>query len=479
MIIHVPQGYSARLTQDSKEYELSGMYTDGFSFCNIVACLDEEQQKLVLMHVDGEAITSTAQAAQIREQVKWVGDGCKAIIFYRTKASVDNDPGWDGEIVNDRLKELFNSIDIVPVCKVISKDDNGILVKLNPSANNKFEYKIFSKDTKPESLVHHPQEQQLLTARKIGQLIGLKAKAVYDAESFTTTFSLFDGAMWEPAASRELQVDVSHSATKAEMDSFSNTDPWIVLARKAALVASELRKHIPVLKDDMIIGCELAPDLEWYLTPNCMLLLQRNLQDVLNDTSYAAPETLEDRGFYNKCNACLGKPKLSFAEINNLFMDYYQTPSLETKFKKIILADFPQQFKHYRARKYYIDITARYAEMKSKALQDATLGIAAYRKQSYQDAAQFLFSVIQTLNICTLKSDPDLAAAYFNYGRCLQHLDQYNNAAKFLKQSLDLREHYTSPKPSTEQIAKTRAAFEECDCKQTKETMPTLNLGKW
>ncbi len=49
-IIHVPQGRSARLMKETLPYGIEGLYTQGFSICNIIAAIG--QDKLVLIHAD-------------------------------------------------------------------------------------------------------------------------------------------------------------------------------------------------------------------------------------------------------------------------------------------------------------------------------------------------------------------------------------------------------------------------------------------
>ncbi len=466
MIIHVPQGYSARLAQESQEYYSTGMYTDRFSSCNIVVCYDEQSQKMVLMHVDTEVINSQAQTAKILEQIKWVGSNCKVKIFYRTKESAKHDAGCDGEFIHARLIELLAPTQISLESTVVQEEEYGILVFFDDNADNKFAHKILKKDDSLGELAHHPQEQKLLNVRKIHQLIGMRAKAVAASQGAyndpSTTFSLFDGCMWLPLANHELQVDTSHPITAAEMNSFGREYSWIMVAREAAGISSMLREHMPVLKADFEMGCEVSGDLEWYFTQDPELLLRRNLLDVLNDSGYAVPVSSADKNFFQKCTDALKKHPLPLDEIKTLLDEYCDEKSQSTQFKEIIIADFPAQLKRYYDRKYYVDMHQRYDHTISQAKLQALVGIKAYRSKNYQEAATHFFAAIKMLALCTLKSNPDLAAAYFNYGRSLQQLGEYQRAAIFLEQSMQLREHFTCPKPSAEQIAKTRAALQEC-----------------
>lgn len=112
---------------------------------------------------------------------------------------------------------------------------------------------------------------------------------------------------------------------------------------------------------------------------------------------------------------------------------------------------------------YYVDMHKRYFLDISKAKAQALEGANAYKGKNYQEASTRFFTAIKLLVLCVLNSNPDLAAAYFNYGRSLQQLCEYERAIMFLKKCLQLREHYTQPKPPAEQIAKTRAALLECE----------------
>jgi tetratricopeptide (TPR) repeat protein len=159
----------------------------------------------------------------------------------------------------------------------------------------------------------------------------------------------------------------------------------------------------------------------------------------------------------------LSKENLIYEELERLFNEYSSSHSTVTKFKVSMLSEFPMFFKHYKERKYYDNLSQEYVNIKREALNKSTLGIRDYKNANYESATKLFFKAIKELTLCCLKSDPDLATAYFNCGSSLARLDRHKDAVMFIKTSLLLRDNYTDPRPTLEQVNKTREALQECE----------------
>jgi hypothetical protein len=287
-IIYVPQGCSARFMKATESYGISGMFTDGFSSCNIVACFGPNKDKLVLMHVDIQTMCSDSQLEQLDEQVKWLGDGAEVIIFYRKKCQE-----VDGEAVKHDLINFLNSKDICPKVIPVAMEDGGIYISFveQQVSNVHPNIKIFNINNRPDGLIHHPQEQRCEAIQKITQIIDYEAR-ILTKKTNSKVFSLFDGRAWEPLGQDELEINVSHKITKQDMEYFTKLDPWIVISKKLCNILGNVKKYVTVQESDFSFALGVGSYMEGYINNfNCELLLRRNLKDALNDASYSVPES--------------------------------------------------------------------------------------------------------------------------------------------------------------------------------------------
>ena len=80
-VIYVPQGRSARLVAESSENGIKGLFSDGFSFCNILVGINQKESKILLTHVDGQTIIFTPN--KLMDEIKWLGKEAECFVFLR------------------------------------------------------------------------------------------------------------------------------------------------------------------------------------------------------------------------------------------------------------------------------------------------------------------------------------------------------------------------------------------------------------
>ena len=458
-IIYVPQGYCAKFMDATNPYGLNGLYTDSFSSCNIVVCIGKKQ--ISLAHFDFQNSTKT-----IQQQIELTSDpSCKVIILYRQS----------GDIIKKELLEYLGKK--MPSQIVISKqmDDQheGIYVSLNsasigvPMDDVHPGIKKFPIGERPEGLIHHPQEQQLLAVRKIEQLIGLRARYKTE-ETRKKLFLIFDGICWEPLDKAELSVDVSHNSTREEMEFFSKEDPFITITGKLAEIVKKIKAEgFIALNPWQKVAMSIASHLEGYLNDyDYELLFKRNLGNAINSDLINKEQSLpQDKIFQKKLNETLAKPYPIFEETRSLLVDYMKTPP--TAFKKQFLSEYKIFRKHYEERKYYANAHHGRLQIKEEAKRVNAKAISAYKEENYSEAFQLFSQVLTGFTQVCLKSNPELASVFFNLGKCLLKAAKFESAIFFLRSSLILKQNYIHPKPRVEEVQKIEDALIECQQKLT------------
>ncbi len=443
-IIHVPQGYSARIIKNLIHGEISGLYTEGFSSCNIVACFSKE--KMILMHVD------FAAAHKLAQELEWV-DGKRTIVIIYRENSVP------GTILNKlilntylRLKRSDDQIQSKSVRASIS----NVFIAFNLQGFENVPIIRFL-SSQPENLIRHPQEQQLLTIQKIEQIVGLQAKIDVQA-SHNKKINIFDGIAWETMGSNELKININNPKTQDEMSQFGKHETLLALAGKLRDVSLNLTVPIMIEESGYI---DVASYLEQYLSNyDYNLLFKRNLKDLFT-SEFHKPITKIDKQFNNEMKQITNKDGDIFAEvtekINTLILSTYKN-----EYQKSIISEYNMFASYYKERKSYCDLTQNYNQLKQKAALVNKSARQHYIDKNYSAAAEIFFQAIIILTLCSIKDDPSLATSYYNYGKSLYN-DQKHSAAEYaLSISLELRKNHTNPKPSDIDLEKTSEAMALC-----------------
>lgn len=104
--IYVPQGYCARLTTATKSYGIGGLYTDGISTCNILACISND--RIVLAHIDNQTLFFWNN--NLKQEIEDIKDLREIVIISRENET----------LVKHELIKLINSFK--PQLSIIEKE---------------------------------------------------------------------------------------------------------------------------------------------------------------------------------------------------------------------------------------------------------------------------------------------------------------------------------------------------------------------
>ncbi len=462
--IYVPQGYSARLVRATHGYGISGLYTDGFSSCNIVAGIGTN--KLVLIHAD---LLTLTKPGRVQQELAWIDDPKEIIIMYRTNSTCA------GEKIKQMLMDDFQSImpDAKITEKIIEDTCSGIYLSFVAQKSSRIHPNIreFFGYAKPKELIRHPQEQKFLAVQKIEQIVGQNEKKLTQL-SAEKKFYIFDGVAWEPLGECELKVCSEHAITRKEMEMFLKQDTNMELCRKLVRIVETFDGHI--VGGAANLGISVANYLEGYLNNyDYALLFKRNLQQVIDCQIYTQISEA-DKKFKTAVNVVLDKENDVFVEIQEL-MEQFTLTAPATEFKGEMIVAYKMFVRHYEERKGYHDLKQLYDQMRQEAMEYRGSGIQKYLSQDYSAAMTLFAKAINLYTYCCLKSEPDLATAYYNYGRSLYQMKRYAESEFFLRHSLILRSEYTVPinDLATE---KSRKAWKECEdklCEQSSTASKT------
>lgn len=451
-IIYVQQGNSARLSKTSMPYDIVGLFTDGFSSCNIIACRTDD--KLVLMHIDTQTIISPVMKHKIVEELKWIGNVARVEVYYR-KADEAN-----GEHVLNELLVLFGREKIKPHTQITPLEKGGVYLSFNG-------VELFAKDIQPDNLIHHPQEQQFTAVQKITQIVGVIDISKTQAHR-VKTLNIFDGLAWQTITKSDLEIDISGRETKMDMEYFLQTDPCIAVAQKILDIRLNNIKHgiIMLDKDTPEAPMEIAFYMEGYLNGfDKAASFKQNIDYLIRGYGALTPESPEDVKFKADIELVLKKSGDIFAEVQNIIEQYTQNAP-NTKYKTDNLMVYQMFYDHYEKRRYFDSIGLERVDIKTNAIEKSKKAIESFLAKDFQTSSDLFLDVVKNLSYCCVNSDALLATAYYNYGRSLFCLGKHEEASIFLGISLNLRENYTLPKPEIAQLEKTRKALLECGSNQ-------------
>lgn len=452
-IIYVPQGYSARLTKEQMLlYDISGLFTDGFSSCNIVAVISKET--LILMHIDTSTLNSPKMLKQMQHEIEGVNEPREIIVAFRNVEG-------GGRNVNVGLLTYFDSQ--MPFAETIKKDiddeTQGIALYFNAQKPSDIHANIqkFSLHVRPEGLIHHPQEQQFLAVQKIEQIIGQQERLLTGV-SKNKQFCIFNEG-WEVLRGVELKVDTSHPLTMNEMLLFSREDTYPHIIKKLMKIIND--SGVPYRGDMQSAVVLVAPYLEEYLSNykyDYISLFKRGLKQMVVLMKHSKPQSKADKDFEHDIIRLLDKNDNVFDEAKQI-VEKYKQQAPETEMKEMMVGGYTAFAQHYQDRKYYYELKQSSLELIKLALSYNDTGIRNYKEKNYKLATSALFEVIRLYLYCCVKSEPNLATTYYNYGQSLGKDGDYHRAAIFIKIAFELRENYTQPKPVQQELEKTRAAL--------------------
>jgi len=341
MYIHVPQGRSARLTRDTlKNTNITALYTNGISICNIVICQSDD--KISLTHVDGNTHPDT-----VRKEIDWVGtENRKIEVIARER---------QGQVVAVQvlnfLQEKHHKKKIFPFTQTALGDKkDGVLVNFLERRLCLIEE---SRDISflKQNLCRHPKEREFLTVQKARQIMGLR-EAV-DCEQLWTCASplIFDGLNWCEINATDLTIESSNKKTQEELETFPANNSSFMQLSCAIKRFIECLKKIPNLigspnTRDIFI---FAEHIEFYFEKNALKLLLRNVSDVAKNG--LGEKTKKDKIFAKNITDI--SDETSFEDFMNLIDGYRNEPGKNSEFKENFLDEVKTCLRHYQHRMLY------------------------------------------------------------------------------------------------------------------------------
>ena len=453
-ILYVPQGFGAKLLRiESKRYGISGLFTDNFSSCNIL--IVSSKNVLKLMHIDTNVLNNDKMFQQVISEINSVVEKPRHVLV-----AFRNVETGGGRNVNLFLEfKLELEIPLQEITEIEIDDfTQGFAVEFSDETAAHYP-KIQTFPTRPGGLLHHPQEQILVTIQKMEQVIGQAARKMSQL-SKAKRLCLFDSG-WHVLGDNELKLDISHPLTKLEIGLFQACDSYLDIVRllKEFILQSNVLYELPDLN---YILAFLAPHFEDFLKGyNHEPIYKRNIKLLMTlDRCHSHSNT--DLEFKEQIlNLIENKHEGVFEQVEKI-LDDYKSEKKMTDYKEIVLDGFETYKSHFQSRKYYSDYRKEIAEQKQEAERLHVQAMTAYKMKAYSQAEELFLSVLRICMHYSTKSESCFSTAFFNYGQTMAKQNRHKEAIEFLSTALKWRENEVIPRPSQENLERTRNALENC-----------------
>lgn len=460
-IINVPQGRSGRLMKATLAYGVSGLYTFGFTTCNIIAMVGKE--KLALIHADLQV-----DPEYIDEEAKWFnGDLLTVIVIYRDQ--------YKHALTVQMLPALRKMFPEILIEKVMDNQHDGVLLTFDQHSDNELHQNIvkFPISEHPKKLIYHPDEQRLVAVQKIEQVIGLHAKYI-TKKAVRKYLNIFDGRCWEHMMKHELEIHTAHEVTKKELKIFSQTDDYVTICGKLMGVVDAMSDKIPVQENLKDLVMPIAVELEGYLNnfdPQKIFL--RNFKALLSKSNRNNIFQIEKPSSSHD-NAVVKNLGQAFVDQNPVdrvieVMGAYTRDASQTGFKKQLVDEFNTFYKHYNQRMKYKLHSDRSKELMTKSEKLLRESVSLSKEKKYEAARNLSIEALTFLSWSVVKSNPSLASAYWNIGRCTQRLGDFGDAMFFIKSAITLRKNHLELSDDHKDIVLLKKALEECQFELQKQ----------
>ena len=399
--INIPQGFSGRLKLDSSgHYNIFGLYTSGFSSCNIIAVIGKT--RLALFHYD-----SIALPIHLTDDVEWVLE--------------DNSPA-DTDIVviyRDEGRQLLSTYDWY-LNDFISKKHRVVKQLLDATAYDGV-YLCFNRENALSNsvyddralhihsnivllpggveplgtMIHHPLEQKLVTIRKIQQLTGLQAKKQQYLQAFESGIIsakndqciFLSGSMWQPIAAEHLNLDLNQPFVSNIINRFSKSDNHIKIINKINKAVKYIGHKFAV--EESVSMSPIAMNIEDYLHDynhrdifanniKSLFVKDRNLQDKLSNILQTANDANEVMRYILSCGLRITNGNISLVE---LFVS------------------------HYNIRQKYLELNKQYIAAESEAKKLIKMGDQACLCGQYEVAVRQYMEAMLILKVRTIVGD--------------------------------------------------------------------------
>lgn len=450
--IYIPEGRSGRLTKESADFDINGLFTNEFSSCNILSVIG--QNKIALMHLDTQLDYDSVAA-----EIQWVDEPREIVLIFRE--------AYKQVVTTPLLRELYQRLPNQNIIlKKVENDVQGISVSFNAQEGSKVhkQIRLYLIEQQPDELLRHPQEQEIEAVQKISQIIGLRAR-ITTPQKAKIQMVIFDSLSWEPLNNFELKIDDSNPLTKEEMSLFNTQDSIMIIIAKLRHIVENMIKPFLPMKDVEPVHClEIAFYMQSYLHHfSAIKCLKHDLAKYINEVRSGKnykPSSNIDIRFCKELKILLLKPEASIEEITKI-VAHYEANSMDSIFKKQFMAEYEDPYlSNYYRRMSYSTQQVKYEKMHRTATLYGKQAMTSYREKKFDAAAKLYKNALMLAIKSCLKNNKLLALCFYNTGRSLYHAGRYKEAEPLLQMALALHVHYV--KSTTQEVAKAKAALDEC-----------------
>lgn len=442
--IYVPQGRTVRWIPSSLKQNIAGLYTDGFSICNIVVVYSEKG--ISVTHADNFTLTKDIEA-----EVAWAGAECEKIVYYRNEetkqlmeacasGTVEADGKFKLEFWGKKSKMRSQWS-----LKSVASEVAGLQFIPEAKSGSKLQVltKEFALDVQPATLLRHPEEWPASVATKIEELI------CFGTEDFIPKQNLiFDENCWLPLPKHELMPHHSNEEDLQQyLDFIKEDNKFMKIAGRLGGVRNHLFEKHPegILKDKRVdVSIKAA---KYFQSFNCTQskeeLLAMDILETLDDQKLGDNpkkypiQNNEDTNIVKRLRK-LAAEKVIVVDTIQKSLDDYNKTAPATNFKSYLLNNYKDQKKLYLERKEYEDLAALYKRAKELLKTLAKEGADLFGAKEYAKARKKMEEAL-SLSWCCKLSDSPFIKLVGNMGVCLLNDNDPEAAIYYLKLTINLR----------------------------------------
>lgn len=405
-IINIPQGYSGILNIKPSGLDINGLYTHGFSTCNVVICISTSQ--IFLMHV---GVNDTASLLSDIKKVK--GELSKIHVLYRPQEQVAGI--LKSRILNLLVDNLDKGLSVEIQVTEAKEEIESVLIYLEDNGQISIKY-----DEKPDFLLRHPHELQLETVQKICQVIGVRSlKEKLKTHISDKITNIFDGVAWTKIPDNQFEVDDGTKLTMSEIK-------YVFAENSLEQIALRVNGLLKAIQNEILVSenidiFDIALHIELYLNKyNYALVFKRDILAIL-DLSRVEPSTDEENTFAKGIRAIatkMGEDNVYGAIAEKV--ETYRKYGTPTHYKEYILKQYDMIASLYISREQYGTLRSYYDSCVIEATNKNKKAREHYQNKEYPEAANLFLDALKLLTYSCLKGDTKLNATTFSYNTALK-----------------------------------------------------------
>lgn len=470
-LVYVPQGKIGRLFRNTAAHsvcKIDGLYTDDFTTCCIIVFTCKT--KIVLFHVD--RFTMFSLVKDINEEISTLEEEKNYEIIALYKSTGQN----TFKAIQEFLESNGSNINLQSKMFEDSENVYGLTVTFNHIEIGLPPYSKFTSDCIPENILHHPDEEKLLTVRTITQIIG--KREFKETRALPSNNSLiFNGVGWGSVHPDEVTIS-THPTTTKEMQNFLITDSYFVIYSKLfkMIQAYNLEFGYPVEpKNINVIAEVVSRQLENYLNNyDAVLILKKNMISVLNDFTQSP--------LFKKDKKLRDSMIMDFKNSNSVTIMQHSVNKLleqpRSKFIQHVLEKFELLHNHYEIRLHHKNISQLNQTAKEKVKTLIRRAVTDMNNKKYSAANSLLKDALEEATRNCSIWDPWYIGAHSHLANSYYCLGQYKNAICHFKQALHLYELSSEGSRETQsKIESHKKLLADCQVKLTEEQEKAIEPG--